>query len=833
MNLRTGNLFILFTLRVTLPCTPGYHSDPTGFVCIPCEMGTYSNVYNVNSSFTSCFSCIPGTYLPTSGSNSSSKCIACPVASYSSVAGASSQSQCLPCPIGTFSNQSGSSSLLTCLNCPVGSYSNKVAQTACIFCWPGSYSTAVGANSNTTCVSCPVGTYSTVIGSNSSLNCLNCSYGKYSNQMFATSSNACLLCQQVSPDYTSLLSCNQSVVTFGDTIICNSYPQLNGQPLYFNGLTYAPGKFSSTGNSTVTALLAASVSFSPVTAIASAVVPALSSQCPLNSSAFSFTVTIAPFSPLVNSQMQLLNLLIPNAQFFFYGLSIIDGISGTPTTLTLLWPPDDTTYVQCATSVIYSFSVDAIKCTIYPQRLGILSPTVVSQFSLSIIEGSQFGIFSPLMPIASNYSDPATAFNFNLTLNAPVFVNLTTSIRLFHGVMLASGNSTSYGGAFRLIVNAPPDRTSFLKCQPAFIAPGGSTICVMIPKSNGVPFFFNSSFLNLIAVPGILNVAFVNNSAFFPYSWYFNVSMGQVNLATTKIAYAYPNVWLDERLSGVSFVLLLASWAPDVYANVNLTAIVNCTTMLVNSTNQNDTSLLLPKYSLVNVTTCQNISYGLISAIPQATIYIPLAPRFLGQSTFVESRFFNLSVPNQGGAAGIPVTLSDLIVLNYTLGENVGVFDVMLTNLITMKNLTLFKLNVVITMDNTSSIICPSWVWVNSAITCQVIPRRLNQLVDPSLSYWNFTTWALAPTQLTFNNPNSIVYSYNNLPGLPYYIGTNVTKYGQFGVPSATHGAFNVTYYTNAVSGMILLNNGYSNPAIIAIYDFPDYTDISIVAKNE
>ena len=798
---------ILFTLRVPTDCGPGFYIDSSGLICIPCPAGAFSSV---NFTTTSCSLCSPGTYSALTGSNSSAVCLPCPVATYSVFAGNSNISQCIFCPVGKYSLQTGASSPSVCLPCVAGTYSFSEGVTSCTSCYPGSYSTKFGATSISTCNSCPLNYYSTVTGSSTASNCISCSNGYYNFKSYSSSIIDCIACQPNQPDISSFMTCSPLIVSFGETITCISSPQFLNNTIYTSGSIFSASLFASNGNSTVTSLLLSTISISSVLPVSSTIASTISDRCPINASSFVYSFSLHPFTNS-QSQIQLLQYLSLSSQFFYYGVSLADGVSGTPLSVTLLFPPDDSTYILCSSSSIFTWSIIlffcfiylaiSVNCLIHSRRLNISTPAYASMFSLSILENPAFGSFSSILSTLTSQNLPSTTFNFTFYLNPNLLLSPLSTITIRHGIIASSGYDSS-GGYFRIKVESPPDRTSTLTCSPAILLPWSSCICTFVAKNAGNLLNITSDLLEFNISPFIGSLQFFNSTSTYPvvpsFMSIFSLSINGDSFSENK-AYIYPNLWIEEYRSGVSFVAVLASSmsAPNIRANLSVGF--------------------------------KNISYPILTVVPQTTLYVPIAPKLLNSTVYFESRYFNLTVPGNDGYSSIPNVLSSFFLLNFTFGTAVGDYNVILTNIITNQSTLLFQVSVIVSMDNTSSIFCPPTATVNSQINCIIIPRRNGVVVDANYIYWNFTTWALAPTLYNFDDPGSIKVSYNYLPGTPYYIGKNATEYGYFGLPDITHGPFNITYFVGSRSGIVLLNNGFSDPALIVIFDDPEDTDLSVI----
>ena len=178
-------------------CTAGKYNGATGStsnVCTNCPAGTISAARAA-----SCSNCPAGQFQASSGQSS---CGSCTGGKYQNLNG---QTSCKLCGAGTYHNNNGQTAESACTNCAAGRYSSAGA-TSCTNCAAGQYSSAAAAsctNCNAgqyssaaaaSCTSCTAGKYSTATGATSDATCQNCNAGKYSTATGATSDTTCQNC---------------------------------------------------------------------------------------------------------------------------------------------------------------------------------------------------------------------------------------------------------------------------------------------------------------------------------------------------------------------------------------------------------------------------------------------------------------------------------------------------------------------------------------------------------------------------------------------------------------------------------------------------------------
>ena len=195
-----------------MSCTPGKYIDfPGFFICIPCDLGTYSSGYGSSS----CMDCVTGKYSP----SGSSACFACPLGTEpitpSSTANKSTQAGCESCPVGMSSNGT------QCLLCPKNHFNSKIGASACELCPVGYGSNLEGLNASSECIAvCTPGSYSIIEGLHTvSVPCHLCSVGMF-QPYFKQSS--CLLCP---PGQFS----NMSGASVCQSCEINTFTELPGQ----------------------------------------------------------------------------------------------------------------------------------------------------------------------------------------------------------------------------------------------------------------------------------------------------------------------------------------------------------------------------------------------------------------------------------------------------------------------------------------------------------------------------------------------------------------------------------------------------------------------------
>ena len=279
-------------------CPHGQYYNTSTKSCVPCEIGSFSNItgatsctkcpantYNGATGAIVCTRCPGGTSSTAIGATLLSTCQACPVGRFS-VSGSNCQicpagtynntagraDSCIKCPGGTFSTSTGATASTTCQNClagrfsgdgatacsfcPAGTYNNTAGRASCTDCPLGTFSNTEGATVSTTCIEClpgrysdvlgakscklcPIGTYNDQTGRTSSLSCLTCPMGTYSNSTGATSCSRCLAgSYSASTGATSSTTCLSCPV--------GTYSTTQGARLISDCLACPAGTFSNT-----------------------------------------------------------------------------------------------------------------------------------------------------------------------------------------------------------------------------------------------------------------------------------------------------------------------------------------------------------------------------------------------------------------------------------------------------------------------------------------------------------------------------------------------------------------------------------------------------------
>ena len=182
-------------------CNQGYYC-PGDVAPIPCQAGTYNNLYgktsisaciNCSISYTG-FYCGIGTITPggcPSGSYlQNSQCITCPPGSFCTGAMLGPE----PCNDGTYLAGSGGSSQSSCLECTPGNYCPKQSSTvgaiAVQKCPAGTFAPETGTKSAGACGLCPKGSYCPI----GSINGIQCPAGTASNAWSQSSNTSCVAC---------------------------------------------------------------------------------------------------------------------------------------------------------------------------------------------------------------------------------------------------------------------------------------------------------------------------------------------------------------------------------------------------------------------------------------------------------------------------------------------------------------------------------------------------------------------------------------------------------------------------------------------------------------
>ena len=172
-------------------CTAGKYNanqGSTSNVCTNCPAGTISAARAPG-----CSNCPEGQFQASSGQSS---CEYCPKGQYQPANG---QTSCFDCAAGKYNgNTGGTHGLYDCTNCAAGTYSSKGA-ASCTNCAAGRYSSAAAA----TCTDCAGGTYQPSVGQSS---CLNCDAGQYSGQQ-ATACSDCAVGQYSGVGLAACLNC--------------------------------------------------------------------------------------------------------------------------------------------------------------------------------------------------------------------------------------------------------------------------------------------------------------------------------------------------------------------------------------------------------------------------------------------------------------------------------------------------------------------------------------------------------------------------------------------------------------------------------------------------
>ncbi len=167
-----------------LSCFDGYYGNPP-YNCTPCQVDTYSDTWEPDSTIANCSSCPLGS--STSNTTGQTSCMACLDGHYGTA-----PDSCIPCPPDMYYNGSWvpGSTLNSCLSCPLGSSTlGAPGQTSCTACIDGWY----GAGPHN-CTACPNDTFAPfwVPGSSLSL-CQICPPGYTTSN--ATGQTFCLDCK--------------------------------------------------------------------------------------------------------------------------------------------------------------------------------------------------------------------------------------------------------------------------------------------------------------------------------------------------------------------------------------------------------------------------------------------------------------------------------------------------------------------------------------------------------------------------------------------------------------------------------------------------------------
>ena len=182
-------------------------------VCSVCQAGKFQNEQGKSS----CKLCPQGSYLTTTGADSSDDCTSCTAGKYNGNQGSTSN-VCTNCPAGTISAARSSG----CSNCPAGQFQASSGQSSCEYCPTGQYQ---AANGQTSCLDCAAGKYNGNTGGTHGLHdctncaagqysgagsssCTNCAAGQYSSAAAATCTNCAGGTYQPSVGQSSCLNCD-------------------------------------------------------------------------------------------------------------------------------------------------------------------------------------------------------------------------------------------------------------------------------------------------------------------------------------------------------------------------------------------------------------------------------------------------------------------------------------------------------------------------------------------------------------------------------------------------------------------------------------------------
>ena len=170
-------------MTIASKCNMGYYSNISGTItCTPCPPGSFNNITG-SSSINECIGCNIGMYAPTSGSY---QCIVVPIGYYQNNTG---QSYTIPCITGTMNNKTGSFNISDCISCIPGTYQNKTGSNMCFNCSAGYYQNLFGQSK---CNPCPSGTFNTMNGSTIISDCIPCPVGTFSSIIGATNISTCI-----------------------------------------------------------------------------------------------------------------------------------------------------------------------------------------------------------------------------------------------------------------------------------------------------------------------------------------------------------------------------------------------------------------------------------------------------------------------------------------------------------------------------------------------------------------------------------------------------------------------------------------------------------------
>ena len=156
-----------------LTCPDWTSYDAVTSSCQPCAPGKFMRFIGQYI----CTKCPAGTYLPFSGSNSSSDCKQCPAGKVAINMGTqqcnlcpspgttpSSSTHCTPCSPGSYNTDGG-----LCMLCPPGTYASGYGLTSCTVCPAGTFQKA--PTGGVACQTCPAGSIS---DGSTGLECLSC-----------------------------------------------------------------------------------------------------------------------------------------------------------------------------------------------------------------------------------------------------------------------------------------------------------------------------------------------------------------------------------------------------------------------------------------------------------------------------------------------------------------------------------------------------------------------------------------------------------------------------------------------------------------------------------